>query len=109
MMETSSKTTSTELVNTSGPMEEFTRENGSTTKWKATEFSRGVTAVDTLVNTKMTRNTATELSNGPMVASTSASGALESSTARVSTSRRERSVRVSGRWAKESSGSKLND
>ena len=66
-METSSRTTYTGKASTSGPMVVFTMDNGLTTKWKAKALLLGAMDVDTKAPTKMTRNTAMEPLNGPMV------------------------------------------
>ena len=64
-------------VSTSGLMVEFTKENGSTTKWKAKVLSLGVMVVVTLENIKMIKSTVKEHSNGQMVENISANGIKE--------------------------------
>ena len=108
-METSTKITSMERESTSGPMAEFTMVNGSTTKWKDRVHSLGVMAEDMSDNIRMIRNTAKAPSSGQMAGNISESGAKESNTAKVLTSKKERRDTVSGRWARESSGSKTHN
>ena len=57
----------------------------------------------------MTRSTDTALLSGLMAVSTSVIGARASSTAKECTSKKARSGKVFGKWAKESTGSKTND
>ena len=57
------------LVNTNGQTEEFITVNGPTTKWRDTVLSHGLTAENTLVNTKTIKNTDKDHLNGQMVAS----------------------------------------
>ena len=54
-------------VNMFGLMAEFTKEAGSTIKWKDQELLHGATADATLANIKMTKNTDKVLSSGQMV------------------------------------------
>ena len=77
MMATFIKTISMVQVSTSGPMVEFTKENGSTTKWKAKVLSLGVTVVVTSENIKMIKSTVKEHLNGQMVENTLANGIKE--------------------------------
>lgn len=105
-MVTSSKTTSTVKENTDGLMEESTEVNGLTIRWKAKEPSPGVMADDMLVCTRMIKSMDKVPSNGQMVVSTLASGAKASSTEKENTSRKERAGKESGRWVRESSGSR---
>jgi carbamoylphosphate synthase small subunit len=93
-------------VSTSGLMEEFTRENGSTIKWKDKESSLGATAEDTWALIKTIKKMGSEHSSGLMVESTSVNGAKESNTAKESTLKKESVAMVSGKWERESSGSK---
>ena len=79
------KTTSMEMVNTSGLMVESTTVNGSTTRWKAKAPSPGAMVVYMLVNTRMIRSMVTVLSNGQMAENTSESGTKESNTGKVHT------------------------
>lgn len=67
----------------------------------------GATAGDTSVAIKMTRSMATALLSGLMAASTSVNGARASSMAKECTSKKAKSGKVFGKWAKESSGSNL--
>lgn len=55
----------------------------------------------------MTRSMDTALLSGPMAASTSVNGVRASSTAKECTSKKAKSGKVFGKWAKESSGSNL--
>ncbi len=79
-MEISIKIIFTAKVNTSGPMAEFTKEAGSTIKWKDQELLHGVTADATLVSIKMTKNTDKEHSNGLTVENISVNGTKANST-----------------------------
>jgi hypothetical protein len=107
IMATFSRTTFTARVNTVGLMAVFTMANGSTTKWKAKVLLPGVTEEDMKETTRMIKSMAMVHSSGPMAGSTSVTGAKVNSTARVSTSKRARRDKVSGRWARESSGSRM--
>lgn len=80
MMVISIRTTSMEMVNTSGLMEECTMESGLTTKWKAKVSLPGVMDVDMSVNTKMIRSTVKVHSNGQMAESISENGTKENNT-----------------------------
>jgi len=64
-------------------------------------------AVDMKVTIRTIKNTDTEPSSGQMEGSISETGAKVNSMARVSTSKRARRDKASGRWARESSGSKM--
>jgi hypothetical protein len=108
-MVTSTKITSTERESTSGPMAEFTMVSGSTTKWKGRVPSLGVMAEDMSDNIRMIRNTDKVPLSGQMAGNISESGAKESNTAKELTSKKERRDTVSGRWARESSGSKTHN
>ena len=70
-------------------------------------LSLGPTAVDTSAATKMIRSMDMALLSGQMVASTSVTGVKASSTAKVSTSKKERRDRVSGKWARELNGLRM--
>jgi len=56
-----------------------TRENGTTTIWRAWASTYGVTAVNTLESTSMIRSTDMESTAGKMAESTKDSGTLENS------------------------------
>lgn len=79
------KITFMEQVSTSGPMVEFTKENGSTTKWKVRVLSPGAMGVVTSENIRMIKNTDKELLNGQMVESILANGIKENNTVRAPT------------------------
>ena len=91
-----SKTTSTDRVNTNGLTVVFTMVNGLTTKWKDKEPLLGVTGVDTKETTKMIKSMVMALSSGLTVENISVNGAKANSTAKVFTSKRAKSVKVSG-------------
>ena len=59
-------------------MEDNIRVNGSTTIWTGSVFTLGKTEDNTVVNTKMTRNTGMESIPGQTVAHTRDTGAAES-------------------------------
>jgi len=75
----------TEQESTSGLMVEFTKENGSTTKWKAKVLLHGVMDVVTSENIKMIKNTDKALSNGQMAGSILANGIKVNNTVRAPT------------------------
>jgi hypothetical protein len=106
-METSSRTTFTDKVSIVGLMAVSTTVNGSTTRWRAKAPLLGVTEGDMKVTTRMIRSTDMEPSNGLMAESTSVTGAKVSNTEKVSTSKRAKRDKVSGRWARELSGSRM--
>jgi|TARA_B110001450_G_scaffold236451_1_gene241910 hypothetical protein len=103
----SSKTTSMDRVSISGLMGVFTTDNGSTTKWKDKVLSHGVMGVDTKETTKMIRNMVTVPSSGQMAENISVNGAKANSMVKVFTLKRAKRDKVSGRWEKELSGSRL--
>lgn len=107
MMATSSKTTSMAPVNIGGPTEESTMVSGSTTKWKAKVLLPGATVGDMSETISMIKSMDKVHSNGQMVENILASGAKVNNMARVSTSRKVRRGRASGRWVRESSGSRI--
>jgi hypothetical protein len=106
-METSSRTTFTDKVSIVGLMAVSTTVSGSTTRWRAKAPSLGVTEEDMKETTRMIKNTATVPLNGLMVESTSVTGAKVSNMEKVSTSKRAKRDKESGRWARELSGSRL--
>ena len=106
MMATFSKTTSMVPVNIGGPTEESTMVSGSTIKWKAKVLLHGVTVGDMSETILMIKRMDKEHSSGQMVENILANGAKVNNMARVSTSRRVRRGRESGRWVRESSGSR---
>lgn len=107
MMVTSSKTTSMVPVNIGGPTVESTMVSGSTIKWKAKELLHGATVGDMSETISMIKSMDKVPSNGQMVENISVNGAKENNMARVSTSRKVKRGRESGRWVRESSGSKI--
>lgn len=74
-----------DMVNTNGQMAESIQEIGSSIKCTAPASSLGPTAVNTKANITMTRSMATVSLPGPMVASMTAHGEMESKRAWVST------------------------
>jgi hypothetical protein len=74
-----------EQASTFGPMAEFTKENGSTTKWKAKVLLPGVMDVVTSENIRMIKNTDKELSNGQMAESILVNGIKVNNTVRAPT------------------------
>jgi len=107
MMVTSSKTTSMVPVNIGGPTEESTMVSGSTIKWKAKELLHGATVGDMSETISMIKSMDKVPSSGQMVENILVNGAKENNMARVSTSRKVKRGRESGRWVRESSGSKI--
>ena len=69
--------------------------------------SPGAMDESTWASTAMTKSMATEPSRGLMVAATRASGTKVSSTEKASTLRKAKSVTAFGKWARESSGSRM--
>ena len=85
-----------------GPMEGCSSAPGSTTKWKAPEPSRGLTAGNTRANISMIRKRARALSTGPMAENTKAAGETVNSTETGSTPQPAvKSSKDSGTRAKE--------
>jgi uncharacterized oligopeptide transporter (OPT) family protein len=107
IMETFSRTTFTDKVSIVGLTAVSTMVNGSTTRWRVKAPSLGVMEEDMKETTRMIRSTAMVHSSGQMVESTSVTGAKVSNTAKVSTSKRARRDKVSGRWARELNGSRM--
>ena len=106
IMATFSRTTFTGKESTVGLMAVSIMANGLITKWKAKELLPGVTAEDMRATTRMIRSTDTVPLSGQMVGSTLVTGAKVNNMERESTSKRARRDKESGRWARESSGSK---
>ena len=69
-MENSTKIIYKEKASIAGQTEESTKDSGSTTKWKVTVFSPGVTAECTWASTRMTKKIARAPSSGQMVGNT---------------------------------------
>ena len=107
MKATSSKTIFTARANTDGLTVASTMANGSTTKWKDKVLSHGVMGVDTKETTKMIKNMVTVPSSGQMAENISVNGAKANSMVKVFTLKRAKRDKVSGRWEKELSGSRL--
>ena len=103
----SSKTIFMDKANINGLMVVFTMDNGLTTKWKGKELSLGVTAVDMKEIIKMIKSTATELLNGQTAGNILVNGAKVNNTEKEFTSKRAKRDKVSGKWGKELSGSRL--
>ena len=106
MKETFFKIISMEKANTDGLMDEFTTASGLITRWKARAPSHGAMAVDTLAATRTIRSMATARSSGPTVANILANGVKASNTGKVSTSKKAKSGKESGKWARGLSGSR---
>ena len=68
-----------------GQTEEFSKDLGTTTKWKAKVFSRGLMAEDTKETTKMTRKKETGPSFGLMADNTKVDGKMANNTVWVHT------------------------
>ena len=107
IMETFSRIISTARVSTVGLTAVSTTGNGSTTKWRAKVLLPGATEEDTKATTRMIRSTGMVPSSGQMVGSISVTGAKVNNMERESTSKRVKRDKVSGRWARELSGSKI--
>ena len=82
---TFTKTTSTVPVSTSGQMAEFTKVNGSITKWKAKVHSLGAMDVVTSENIRMIKNMGKALLSGQMVESILVNGIKENNTDKAPT------------------------
>ena len=93
-------------VNINGLMVVFTMDNGLTTKWRGKELSLGVTAVDMKEIIKMIKSTVTELLSGQTEGNILVNGAKVNNTGKEFTSKRAKRDKVSGKWAKELSGSR---
>ena len=106
-MATFSKIISMAKANTVGLTVGSIMDSGWTTKWRARVLSPGATAEDMRVTIRMIKSTDMEPSSGQMVGSISVTGAKVNNTERVCTSKRARRDKVSGRWARELSGSKM--
>ena len=85
MTATFTKITSTEPVSTSGQMAEFTKENGSITKWKARVLLPGAMDVVTSENIRMIKNTDKVLLSGQMVENILVNGIKENNTVKAPT------------------------
>ena len=103
---TSSKITFMVKESTNGLTAESTTVNGLTTKWKVKVSSPGLTEESMSENIRTIKNTALVPSNGQMVVSTLENGKKVSNTERVNTSKKAKAEEASGRWVRESSGSK---
>lgn len=108
IMETSFRTTFTVKVSIVGLMVVFTMGSGSTIRWRAKALSLGVMAGDTKATTRMIRSMVMAPLSGQMAESTSVSGVKVNNTVKESTSKRAKRDKVSGRWARESSGLKIS-
>ena len=106
IMATFSRTTFTVRENTVGLMDVSIMGSGLTTKWRARVLLPGVTAEDMRATTRMIKSTDMVPLSGQMVGSTLVTGAKVNNMERESTSKRARRDKESGKWARESSGSK---
>ena len=107
-METSFKTIFMDKVSIVGQTEGFTMGSGLTIRWRDKAPSLGVMAEGIKAITRMIRSMVMVPLNGLMVESTSVSGAKVNNTGKESTSKRAKRDKASGRWARESSGSKIS-
>ena len=107
IMETSSRTTFTDKVSIVGLMAVSTTDSGSTTRWRVKAPSLGAMEEDMKETTRMIKSMAMVPSSGLMVESTSVTGVKVSNTEKVSTSKRVKRDKASGRWARELSGSRM--
>ena len=107
MMVTSSKTTFMEWVSIDGLMVEFTTANGLITKWKDKVLSLGATAEDMKETIRMIRSMVMELLSGQTAENILVIGAKENNMEKEFISKKEKRDKVSGRWEKESSGSRM--
>ena len=107
IMATFSRTIFTDKESTVGLMAVSIMVNGLITKWKAKVLLPGVTAEDMRATTRMIKSMDTVHLSGQMVGSTLVTGAKVNNMARVSTSKKARRDRESGRWARELSGSRI--
>ena len=104
--EPSRRTISKETEGIIGPMEEFSKDLGSTIRWRAKEYSLGLTAEDTRETTKMIRRRVRANSSGPTAESTRVAGKMESSMAKEPTPQLvENRSRVNGKMERDSIGS----
>ena len=83
---------------TAGRMAEFTKENGSTIKWKVRVFLLGAMDVDTSDNTKTIKNTVMVLLNGQMVENILVTGFKENNMEKVFTLKKVKRDKVFGKW-----------
>jgi hypothetical protein len=107
IMETSSKTIFMDKESISGQMVVFTTVSGLITKWKDKAPSLGVMAVDTRETIKMIRNMVMELLSGLTAESILETGARVNNMEKEFTSKRVKRDKVSGKWEKELSGSRI--
>jgi hypothetical protein len=98
MKEIFTRIISMEQENTDGLMEEFTKENGLTIKWRVRVFSLGVMDVDTLDNTKTIRNMVMVPLNGQMVENILVTGFKENNMEKVFTLKKVKRDKVFGKW-----------
>jgi hypothetical protein len=101
-----SKITFMEMASTVGQMAVFTEGSGLTIKWRGKAPLLGVMVASTLAAMKMIRSMAMEHLSGQMVASILETGVRVSNMGMEPILRKERGVRVFGRWASALSGLK---
>ena len=102
-----SKTIFTDKASINGLMVVFTMDNGLTTKWKDKERLLGVMGVDMKETTKMIKSMVMVLLSGLTVENISENGAKANNMAKEFTSKKAKRGKVSGKWVKELSGSRL--
>jgi len=107
-MEISIRTISTARENIVGRTDVSTMASGSTTRWKAKALSLGATAEGMRATIRMTKSMDMVHSNGLMAESISVSGVKVNNTEKECTSKRAKRDKASGRWARESSGSRIS-
>ena len=98
MKEIFTRIISMEQENTDGLMEEFTKENGLTIKWRVRVFSLGVMDVDMLDNTRTIRNMVMVPLNGQMVENILVTGFKENNMEKVFTLKKVKRDKVFGKW-----------
>ena len=108
IMATFSRTIFTDKESNVGLMAVSIMVNGLITKWKAKVLLPGVTAEDMRATTRMIKSMDTVHLSGQIVGSTLVTGAKVNNMERESISKRARRDKESGRWARESSGSKIS-
>ena len=87
-------------------MVESTMDNGSIIKWKDTVLSPGQMAESTLDNIKTIKNMDKEHLNGLMVETIQVNGKMENNMEKEFILKKANKEKVTGRWARESIGSR---
>ena len=107
IMEISSKTIFTDKVSINGLMVVSTTVSGLITKWKDKVLSLGATAEDMKETIRIIRSMVMELLSGQTAENILVIGAKENNMEKEFISKKEKRDKVSGRWEKESSGSRM--